>query len=107
MDTITAIKKMVERGRSSDLLDLMQGESPYTSADSELILNGLEEKQPWRMALEHLKFIVEFGNVEGVVEKDSKFYSAYPEEFQQWLSIGAPGLVKSDLEEYLKANPVE
>lgn len=98
--------KMLKNGKAQDLLELMSGESAYTNENSELILNGWEEKKAWRMSLEHVQFISQFGLEVDKAEESSKFFSAYPEEFNEWLELGSPGLVEEDLMNYLKENPI-
>jgi hypothetical protein len=100
------VQKMLRAGKANDLLDLMSGESKYTSDNSELILNNLEEKKAWRMSLEHVKFVAKYGLDVDKVEEGSKFYSAYPDDFEKWLGLGAPGLVEEDLNNYLRDNPI-
>lgn len=106
MNKAIAIAKIISNGRAPDLLLLMEGESIYTHPSSELVLNNLVESKLWRMALEHVRFICEFGKESGIVKKGDRIYSAYPEEFNEWLTLGAPGLVESDLRAYLNGNPV-
>lgn len=104
---IEIIRHLVEKGRAKDLKDIMFGESEFTSPESELELNEWEEKKAWRMAFAHVEFVSKYGNEKTGVEENGKFYSAYPEEFNKWLNLGAPGMPWHDLFAYLEKNPIE
>jgi hypothetical protein len=103
----TNIKALVENGRAEELRKLMEGESEYTSPESELVLENIEVSKVWRMALEHVRFVSEFGLNKNKVEIGNHFYSSYPDDFEKWLEIGAPGLPKKDFEAYILEKPIK
>lgn len=100
------LKIMLQHGRSKDLLQLMEGESKYTSPDSELFFQGLEESRLWHLALSHVRFVARFGLDQERVIEDGKVYRAYSEEFAKWIFLGAPGLPERDFLMYLSDNPI-
>lgn len=104
---IEIIRYLLEKGRAKELRDIMFGESEFTSPESELKLNGWEEKKAWRMAFAHVEFVSKYGNEKTLVKEDGKIYSAYPDEFNEWLNLGAPGIPWQDLFAYLEKNPIE
>jgi hypothetical protein len=100
------IRAIVAAGRGPDLLALMEGESPYTSLDNP----GAPRENPagriWSMALHHMRFVAKFGTEVQKATEGDHFYSAYPEDFDKWLSIGAPGVTEDELQAYLSDHPL-
>ena len=106
-DYSVLVKALVDNGRAEDLRKLMEGESKYSSHNYELNFENMEISKVWRMALEHIRFVSRFGlNIEKA-EVENHFYSAYPEDFKNWLQIGVPGLPLEDFQSYVEENPIE
>jgi hypothetical protein len=95
------ILALVQQGKSSDLLDLVLGESRHSRSDAGCYLvTGIEAKELHAAAISHLRFLSEFGNAESPVRHNNRLHFAFPEEFSQWLELGAPGLPTADLDRY-------
>jgi hypothetical protein len=65
-----------------------------------------EEKMAMGLALHHVKFVQKYGSAVDRVVEGNKVFCSRPEEFDEWLRIGAPGVVPSELERYLVENPL-
>jgi hypothetical protein len=103
---IEVLRNLLEKGRASDLLALLKGESKYnTDTGDDLPLDSGSSKV-WRMAIAHVEFVSKFGLDKQRAEEGSKFYSAYPDDFEEWLSLGAPGITQEEIDLYLKENPM-
>jgi hypothetical protein len=100
------VRKLVEKGRSNDLVDLMEGESEYCSESTENIPKSKDELYAYHMALEHLRFVSRFGVDVQKMKEGTHFYSAYPEYFEQWLSSGCVGITYADLISLLADKPI-
>ena len=100
------ITQLVSTGRAGDLLLMLEGESPYTNKNSEGAPADRLLGRLWTAALYHLRFVTECGDTDKTVMKDGKWLSPFPEEFSAWLNAGAPGISISDLERYVKENPL-
>jgi len=106
MNKSKIIREIVDSGRAPDLLLIMEGESPYTSEDSEGAPHDPVLARLWMAALHHLRFVAEFGNRSDNVLKDGKWLSAFPNEFLDWLDAGSPGVTDGELTRYLQDNPL-
>lgn len=99
------IKTLLEDHREQALLDLLEGDAEA----SRLLVHPerVEEKILLAGAVLHLKFLLMFPGQTGQVVRDGKVYSAFPDEFQQWLASGTPGLNEAALAEagLLALNP--
>lgn len=100
------ISNMVAKGRADDLLEIMMGMSefnlPFSSKEP---MTNCEQKR-WQMAMLHLKFVSRYGLHVNEVEDEGKQYFSYPEEFEQWLHAGHPGVENEEIVNYLKKNPL-
>lgn len=103
---VDKIKKMLELGRASDLVKLMEGESEYSSDSKDNIPVSKEELYTYSMALEHVRFVEKYGLEVGEIEEAGKVYVACPEYFDSWLSHGAKGVEYGEIYSYLEANPI-
>lgn len=106
MDKIEIIRLMLDAGRAKDILAFVEGESPYLSDASDGVPQDPELKRIWIMVVHHLRFLVEFGSGTSVQSSGGKIYSSYPDEFERWLSAGAPGISELDIERYITENPL-
>src|SRR5215207_1943207 len=106
MNRSELISRIVDSGRAPDLLLILEGESPYTSEDSEGAPSDPVLARLWMAALYHLRFVAEFGNRSDTVLKDGKWLSAFPNEFSEWLDTGSPGVTDGELTRYLQSNPL-
>lgn len=100
------IKSLLEK-RPSDLLDLVEGDSEYCKGQPCNIPQNSDESYILRMACEHIWFVSEFGLEDQKAKRDGKYYSAYPDYFNQWLSLGCLALDGDYLSAYLKENPLD
>jgi hypothetical protein len=100
------VKRMLAE-RPSDLLDLIEGDSEYCISEPINTPKDLDESYILRMACGHVWFVSEFGLKAQEAEKDGKYYSAYPDYFNQWLSLGCLALDGDSLSTYLKENPLD
>ena len=105
-DKAALIMQLVNQGRSEDILALIEGESPYTTDDSEGAPEDRTLARLWIAALYHLRFTSEFGVGSPTQVKNGRVESPFPDEFMQWLEAGAPGIGLSDLLNYLNDNPL-
>lgn len=105
MEASQLIKLAISKGYVSDVLKIMKGESQYTTDNVDLSAAlgkpGSEAAISWRMAMSHLEFICEYGSTIQKASKEGRYYSAYPEDFERWLELGAPGYPTSDLATFL------
>lgn len=93
--------------RPRALLELMEGESPYISDQSEGISNASrEEGSSWVAALHHVRFAAEYGARHEPLFDGKHWLCAYPTEFEHWLEIGSPGVALADLSSYLADYPL-
>lgn len=106
MNKTELIARIVDAGHASDILLLLEGESPYTSEAFEGAPEGRELAKLWTIAHYHLRFVAEFGNRTDTIMKDGKWLSAFPVEFAEWLKAGAPGIASSELDRYLCDHPL-
>ncbi len=95
------IRHLVVSGNASDVLALMEGESPYTTEASEGAPTDSVLGRIWVGALHHLRFVSEFGPDAEPQMKDGKAESPFPDVFAQWLEADAPGIGASDLDDYM------
>lgn len=101
-----SILQLVRSGRANDVLALMEGDSIYTTDASEGAPIDNTLGQIWIGALYHLRFIAEFGTEALPQVRNGRVESPFPEVFMQWLEAGAPGIGSSDLDNYLRENPI-
>lgn len=106
MDKVEIIRSLIRSGRVKDVLDFVEGDSVYISDASEGAPQSPELRRVWILVVHHLRFVSEFGNVSATQSKGGKCLSPHPEEFEAWLSAGAPGVADRDLRSYLKDNPL-
>lgn len=106
IDISEAIRNMVANGRAGDLLEILMGMSDFNlpSSSKEPMTN--EEQRQWQMALSHLQFVSQYGLDVSEVDDEGKQYFAYPKEFEQWLSLGHPGVEKQEVVNYLEEKPL-
>lgn len=89
-------------GYAKEIFQLIEGESPYTTEASEGVPLDPHLKRLWIVAVHHLRFVVEFGFQEKVVS-NGKYLSSFPNEFEQWLQAGAPGIGAEDIQACLQS----
>ncbi|MGE8098601.1 hypothetical protein [Pseudomonas fluorescens] len=106
MGKIETIKKLISVGRAKDVLDFVEGDSPYISEVSLGAPQEQELRRLWVIAVHHLRFVSEFGVSSSGVHKDGKYLTAFPEGFEQWLQAGAPGVADEDISAFLKDHPL-
>jgi hypothetical protein len=101
------IRDLLENGRASDLQEMMEGESKYNrgNADAIAITDKLGARSK-SMALHYVRFVAKFGRAVSEAELNGKTYFARPNDFDSWLSRGAPGISEDELSNYLAENPL-
>ncbi|MCA8310865.1 hypothetical protein LGM90_20355 [Burkholderia sp. AU28942] len=107
MGKVEIIRSMLRAGRAKDMLDFVEGESRYLSAASGGVPQDPELKRIWIMVVHHLRFLAEFGGDVLVQTSGGRVYRSYPEEFDKWLSAGAPGISEIDIKRYVEENPFD
>ncbi|ODB85651.1 hypothetical protein A3194_12520 [Candidatus Thiodiazotropha endoloripes] len=103
---VDILREFLLKGRAKDLLDMLKGESKYNIEIDEDLSLDKETRKVWRMAISHVEFVSKFGLIKQKAEERGHFYSAYPRDFDNWLSLGAPGITQEEIESYLKENPL-
>jgi hypothetical protein len=106
MVDIDAIKAMLAPGRVNDLLLLMEGDSKYSGPLTENLPRTREQVFARLRALEHVKFVAKYGLEKTVVKEGAMIYESRPDGFEEWLSLGAPGIEPTELDKYLQENPL-
>jgi hypothetical protein len=93
--------------RAEALRELMEGESRYTLPHSIGISEAnREEGRAWTMALYHVRYAARFGLAQQRVVEGTYVHSAFPEDFERWLGMGAPGISEEELGNYLRDQPI-
>ncbi len=102
--------RRLARERPQDLHDLLIGTSQYCISKAELPSVSLDLSGTlWTLAIHYLLYVIEFNlpdDIEGRWVGD-RFRPSHLKEFDQWVTIGAPGLVSEELDCYLNANPLQ
>ena len=102
--------RRLARERPQDLHDLLIGTSQYCISKAELPSVSLDLSGTlWTLAIHYLLYVIEFDlpdDIEGRWVGD-RFRPSHLKEFNQWVTVGAPGLVSEELECYLNANPLQ
>ncbi|MBD9516232.1 hypothetical protein [Pseudomonas sp. PDM22] len=106
MDKIEVIRSLMGSDRVKDVLDFVEGDSVYISDASEGVPQSPELRKVWILMVHHLRFVSEFGDISTIQQKNGKYLSPHPGEFEAWLNAGAPGIADEDLRSYLKENPL-
>lgn len=106
IDKAEVIRQLLAAGRERHVLQLMEGESEYTTSDSEGAPLDQRMARLWMAALYHLRFVSEFGVQSGTRTVEGRSESAFPEQFAEWLEAGAVGIGASDLGAYLADHPL-
>jgi hypothetical protein len=94
-DTERIVKALVANGKVQELLDLLTGE-----VDASRLLTNPEsvaDKILLSHAVAHLSYLRDFPGQTGLIEQRGKVYSDHPQEFQDWLRSGTPGLNEAAL----------
>lgn len=102
MHKIDAIRFLMQNGHVRELLQLIEGDSPYTTDNSEGAPHDPYLRRLWVIAVHHLRFVAEYGEREKIV-CDGKYLSSHPVEFEQWLQAGAPGIGNEDIQACLRS----
>jgi hypothetical protein len=55
----------------------------------------------------HLDFVAKHGPARRSFEADGVWHCCFPDEFEQWLQAGAPGIHAEVLKAYLLENPID
>ena len=101
-----AVRRLVQTSEGAkEVLELMEGESPY-SDDRQADELDRDSGRAWSLALHYVRFVSEFGPVEGRVVRDGKVHQGFPEDFEAWLRMGAPGMSSGELDRYLRDHPL-
>ncbi|BGD29196.1 hypothetical protein L4O78_006317 [Pseudomonas aeruginosa] len=106
MDKVDIIRELIRLGKVKVVLEFVEGDSVYISDASEGVPQHPDLRRIWVMMVHHLRFVSEFGDALETQCKDGKYLSPHYEEFEAWLSAGAPGIADKDLRAYLKENPL-
>ncbi len=94
------IRGLVAAGRTRELKDLLVGLSPFSdrSAKGALELAPIAETKLVAAARNHLEFVSKFGFERShVTTEGGTHHFAYPEKFEEWVRIGAPGVSLAEL----------
>jgi hypothetical protein len=102
MNKVAAIRLLMDNGLARDVLELIEGESEFTSDESSGVPDHPDLKKLWVISVHHLRFVVEFGQGETSAVKGGKFRTPFPREFEQWLQAGAPGVASADVDACLR-----
>ncbi|MBP5133578.1 hypothetical protein, partial [Pseudomonas protegens] len=94
MKKVEAIRALIDAGRVNDVLDFVEGDSPFISDASFGVLQDLESRRLWILVVHHLRFISEFGNCSSDVDKGGKKISSFVSEFEEWLDKEAPEIAE-------------
>lgn len=100
------IERLVAAGRAADLVLLLEGDSAFTSDETEGAPDDRQLARLWIAAIYHLRFVAEFGDKKEPRCKEGKWLSPFPVEFGIWLDAGAPGIAMTDLEHYVEHHPL-
>ncbi|QHD07196.1 hypothetical protein PspR76_16270 [Pseudomonas sp. R76] len=106
MEKVEAIRQLVNVGRARDVLAFVEGDSSYVTSESVGAPQELEYRRLWILVVHHLRFVSKYGAHSSGIMKDGKYLTAFPQEFDRWLQIGAPGVSSGDLDMYLKDFPL-
>lgn len=109
------IRRLLNEGREQDLLVLMEGDSAYNREDLLENLPGkngdqerdMDELYTTGLAVDHVRFVVNYGHEKTHVVDGSMVYSARPEAFEKWLEMGCLRLTQQELDTYLEDNPLD
>ncbi len=103
----SAIRRLASE-RPQDLHDLLMGTSQYCRPEEHPSISSEASGILWTLAVHYLLYVIEFGipvDNEGRWVGD-RYRPSHAQEFDQWIAIGAPGLVSEELNCYLNANPL-
>lgn len=92
------IYSLLKNGLAAELLSILQGDSRFSDSAS---LGAPEDRmlaRLWIAAQYHLEFISIFGNENYPREFNGRVISPFPEDFEKWIEIGAPGLTDLEVE---------
>ena len=107
MEKVEAIRRLISVGRARDVLAFVEGDSSYISSECGGAPQEPEYRRMWILVVHHLRFISAYGSNSPGKTKDGKYLTGFPQEFDRWLQIGAPGISSGDLAAYLKDYPLE
>lgn len=91
------IEWLLDNGSASDLLDMLTGKNEYADHDTFDTMDR-HSRHLRRMTLQHLEFLVEYGDRKDPVCLDGKVISPYPEYLEAWKLAGCPGISVNQLE---------
>jgi hypothetical protein len=106
MNKVEIILMLLNSGRVRDVLEFVEGESPYLSDASEGAPQSPELRKIWIMMVHHLRYLANFGDGSSIQIHEGKIYRPYPEEFDAWIKAGAPGIAEQDMKKYFDENPL-
>lgn len=106
MEKTEIIRRLIDAGRARDVLEFVEGDSPYISETSPGAPQEPELRRLWILVVHHLRFISEFGILAVREYKDGRCLTAFPDEFEQWLQVGAPGISNDDIGAFLRDHPL-
>jgi hypothetical protein len=112
---VNIILRLFNEGREKDLLDLMEGDSPYTREDlfenfpgkNSDRVRDIDEIYTTALAVDYVRFVVNYGHEKSQVIDGKMVYSSRPEAFNKWLEMGGLRLTQQELNAYLKDNPLD
>lgn len=94
------INNLINNGKAQHILDIMLGDDPDRISENPIFINQ-ESKDSYVMTIEHLRFMIKFGNQKKPIKDSGKIFFPYPEYFEAWMDFGAPGITEEDLN-YIK-----
>ncbi|MBB3644209.1 hypothetical protein FHX14_000368 [Rhizobium sp. BK619] len=85
---------LVDHGFAADIVKMLIGENEFADLNA---FEGLDRysHRLRGMALQHLQFIIDYGNRKDPVEVDGKIISPYPKYLYAWKLAGCPGIFAS------------
>ena len=95
------VTSLLHTGGAKELHQILMGMSPFCQEDVSSPALTDEEQELWTLAVHHLAFVAENGLEATAFWREGLFHCPYPEEFQKWLEMNAPGLAEEDLDAYL------
>ncbi|WP_444891822.1 hypothetical protein ACJJIE_11890 [Microbulbifer sp. TRSA001] len=89
------IRRLLNEGREQDLFDLMEGDSVYNWEDLLENLPGkngdrernMDELYTTWLAVDHVRFIVNYGHEKSQIIDRNMVYSTRLEAFEKWLEM--------------------
>jgi len=93
---------LVSHGSAIDLLKMLLGENDYADLDAFERMD-IHSSRLRSMAIKHLEFMIEHGNMTDALTVNGRIVSPYPEYFAAWKLAGCPGISLYQLDRLIAA----